>query len=203
MITRERSRQPKISELQVTLVVYQKVGTFDISMQHLIDMAIVQARKQLLHVALDLRHGEAHPRPVGEPGEVVVHVLEDHVDAPLVLVAVDWLSLLISLRAWGGDDLLELDNVLVVELLEDLDLPYRRDREAFALVVHADLLEGDDLVRLHLPRHVNLPVGSLADLLELLEAVDAAGAPRGVLFEVELPRRRHRHGFRSFPLPAR
>jgi serine protease inhibitor len=83
VVTRERSRQPKISELQVTLVVYQKVrpwkgstkynilaqqqpkghkiraevpkynNTFDISMQHLIDMAIVQARKQLLHVALD------------------------------------------------------------------------------------------------------------------------------------------------------
>lgn len=39
---------------------------------------------------LDLRHSEAHPWPVGEPGEVVVHVLEDHVDAPLVLVTVDY-----------------------------------------------------------------------------------------------------------------
>ena len=59
-------------------------------MQHLIDVAVVQACEQLLHVALDLRHGEAHPGPVGESGEVVVHVLEDHVDAPLVLVTIDY-----------------------------------------------------------------------------------------------------------------
>ena len=30
---------------------------------------------------------------------------------------------------WGGDDLLELDNVLVVKLLQDLDLAYGGDRE--------------------------------------------------------------------------
>lgn len=30
---------------------------------------------------------------------------------------------------WGGDDLLELDNVLVVELLQDLDLAYGGDGE--------------------------------------------------------------------------
>jgi hypothetical protein len=108
-----------------------------------------------------------------------------------------WLPLLISLWAWRGDDLLELDNVLVVELLQNLDLAYGRDGEAFALVVHADLLERDDLVRLRLLGHVNLPVGALADLLELLEAVDAAGAPRGGLVEVELAGRRHRHGRRN------
>lgn len=30
---------------------------------------------------------------------------------------------------WRGDDLLELDNVLVVELLQNLDLAYGRDGE--------------------------------------------------------------------------
>ena len=84
MITREWSCKAKISQLQVALIVYQKVGsykgsikyninkmriegirkartpaemcaanTFNISMQHLIDMAIVQARKQLPHVTLE------------------------------------------------------------------------------------------------------------------------------------------------------
>ena len=34
VITRERSRKPKISELQVTLVVYQKVRTWTGSIKH-------------------------------------------------------------------------------------------------------------------------------------------------------------------------
>jgi hypothetical protein len=42
-----------------------------------------------------------------------------------------------------------------------------------------------------------LPVGALADLFELFEAVDAAGAPGGGLVEVELPGGRHRHGRRN------
>lgn len=42
-----------------------------------------------------------------------------------------------------------------------------------------DLVEGDDLVHLCLPRHVDFPVGALADLIVLLEEVDAVGAPGG------------------------
>lgn len=146
-------------------------------MQHLIDMAIVQACKQLPHVTLNLWHSEPHSRPIGKTGEVMIHILENHVNAPLVLVTIDWLPLLVPLWAWGGDNLLELDDVLVVKLLQDLDLAYGSDRETLALVVHADLLERDNLVGAHLLRHVHLPVGTLADLLELFEAVDAAGAP--------------------------
>jgi len=146
-------------------------------MQNLVDMTIVQACKQLPHVTLNLRHSEPHSWPISKPGEIMVHILENHVNAPLVLVTVNWLPLLVPLWAWGGDDLLELDNVLVVKLLQDLDLAYGGDREPFALVVHADLLERDDLVGARLLRHVHLPVGALADLLELLEAVYAAGAP--------------------------
>ena len=171
-------------------------------MQNLIDMAIVKAREELLHVALNLWNGEAHPRLISQPSQVMVHVLKDHVNAPFVLVAIDLLPLLVSVRPWGCDDLLELDDVLVVQLLEDFDLADGRDREALALVVHADLLERDDLLGLRLLGHEHLPVCALADLLELLEAVDAAGAPRRVVVEVELPRRRRRHGFRRFPLAA-
>jgi len=146
-------------------------------MQHLIDMAIVQAGKQLPHVTLNLWHSEPHSWPIGKSGEVMIHILKDHVNAPLVLVTIDWLPLLISLWAWGRDNLLELDDVLVVKLLQDLDLAYGSNREALPLVVHADLLERNDLVGARLLRHVHLPIGALADLLELLKAVDAAGAP--------------------------
>jgi hypothetical protein len=35
----------------------------------------------------------------------------------------------VVVTTWGGDDLLELDNVLVVKLLQDFDLAYGGDRE--------------------------------------------------------------------------
>jgi len=146
-------------------------------MQHLIDMAIVQARKQLPHVTLNLWHSKPHSWPISKTSEVMIHILEDHVNAPLVLVTIDLLPLLISLWAWGGDNLLELDDVLVVKLLQDLDLAYSSNWEAFPLVVHSDLLKRHDLVGARLLGHVDLPIGALADLLELLKAVDAAGTP--------------------------
>jgi len=88
----------------------------------------------------------------------------------------------------------------VVQLLEDLNLADGCDREALSLVVHADLLERHDFLRLLLLRHEHLPVGALPDLLELFEAVDAAGAPRRRPVDVDLPRRRHRHGFRRLAM---
>ena len=84
-------------------------------MQDLIDVAIVKAGEELLHVALvhdtrsrpttrsnkyhhthtdgfylDLWNGEPHPRLISQPSQVMVHVLEDHVNAPFVLVVVDY-----------------------------------------------------------------------------------------------------------------
>lgn len=38
------------------------------------------------------------------------------------------------------------------------------DTYALALVIHADLLERDDLLRLRLPRHVHLPTNNAAGL---------------------------------------
>jgi hypothetical protein len=87
-------------------------------MQNLIDMAIVKAIKELPHVALvtyqtsdhdqhllptnnhhthtdgfylHLWYGESHPRPVCQPCQVMVHVIEDHVNASLVQVTLDYI----------------------------------------------------------------------------------------------------------------
>jgi hypothetical protein len=39
---------------------------------------------------LDLWNGEPHPRLISQPSQVMVHVLKDHVNAPFVLVAIDF-----------------------------------------------------------------------------------------------------------------
>jgi hypothetical protein len=92
-------------------------------MEHLIDMTIMQACKQLPHVTLEqdktvhhwiipsikslvatdgikviqldrelylnLWNSEAHPWPIRKPSQVMIHILEDHINASLVLVTLD------------------------------------------------------------------------------------------------------------------
>ena len=41
-----------------------------------------------------------------------------------------------------GDDFLQVDDVLVVELAQDLDLSDGRDRKAFLLILQPHLLQG-------------------------------------------------------------
>ena len=75
------------------------------------------------------------------------------------------------------DNLLEPDHVRVLEPLEQLDLPDRRDWEPFALVVHAHALERHERAVADVAGEVDLAVRALADLPELLVAVlDAAAA---------------------------
>ena len=79
------------------------------------------------------------------------------------------------------DNLLEPDHVRVLQPLEQLDLPDRRDREPFALVVHPHSLERDERPVADVASQVDLAVGPLADLPQLLVAVLDAAAPSPVL----------------------
>lgn len=54
-------------------------------MQHAVLVAICQPFKQLLHVTLNLRRRESCAR-IGQPREIVVAELHDHVDRPLAVV---------------------------------------------------------------------------------------------------------------------
>ena len=54
-------------------------------MQHAVLVAIRQPFKQLLHVTLNLRRRESCAR-IGQPREIVVAELHDHVDRPLAVV---------------------------------------------------------------------------------------------------------------------
>ena len=60
------------------------------------------------------------------------------------------------------------DNVWVLELLENADLPNRRAWDALVLGLQSDLLERNKLPRHAVARLVHHTVRALADLLDLL-----------------------------------
>mmetsp|Transcript_9431 Transcript_9431/g.22236 ORF Transcript_9431/g.22236 Transcript_9431/m.22236 type:complete len:483 (+) Transcript_9431:329-1777(+) len=173
----KRPRQAEICQLQLPLVVDQEVGAFDVAMQHAVLVAICQPFKQLLHVTLNLRRRESCAR-IGQPREIVVAELHDHVDRPLAVVV---------LACFGRHNLLQLHDVFVVQHLENLDLPDRRHGEPFLLVVHTHPLQSHDLPRHLIPGLVHLPVRPLPHLLHLLVDLDVARAARGVGHVRRLP----------------
>jgi mannose-1-phosphate guanylyltransferase len=66
MVTKNpHCRKLKINQYDTDESTERKVrSTFDITMENLIDMAVMEASQQLSHVALDLRYREAHSRPI-------------------------------------------------------------------------------------------------------------------------------------------
>ena len=63
----------------------------------------------------------------------MLHKVKDQVERPLVLAKVDGLLFV-------GDDFLELDDVLVLDLAQDLDLSDGGDWETLFLVLETNLL---------------------------------------------------------------
>lgn len=125
-------------------------------------MAVLQPRQQLVHIALNLWLSELDVRTGDEPGEVVLHVLEDKVEAA---------------GHAGGDEAIDLDDAGVVETAEDEDLA-GHEADALGLeVVEANLLESHDLAAQRVPRLVHVAVRALPDLVDLLEGVGAARGP--------------------------
>ena len=61
--------------------------TLDVAVQDLLGVAVGQALEELLHVALDLRHGELLAG-IGEAGQVVLKEFHHHVNGALALVVV-------------------------------------------------------------------------------------------------------------------
>ena len=76
--------------------------------------------------------GELDEARVEQTHQVVLHEVEHQVEGALVLAEVHRLLLV-------RHDLPQLDDVLVLELPQDLDLPDRSDGETLLLVLQADL----------------------------------------------------------------
>ena len=77
--------------------------TFDVPVQDLVLVHVVDAIEELLHVTLNVRLGELHAGRVEEPRKVMVHVFKNHVHAvrvagvlpgPVVSLAFAYLAVL-------------------------------------------------------------------------------------------------------------
>lgn len=63
-------------------VVEQDVGAFDVSVQEVVLMAVVQTLHQLPHEAADVLVGELDQARLQQAHQVVVHVLKHQVESP-------------------------------------------------------------------------------------------------------------------------
>lgn len=99
--------QPKVRQLEDAFVVNEKVGAFDIAVENVLLVTEEQSFEQLFHVAFDLSLGEVVGiGRVHQAREVVIHVLEDKVNASFSFVVV-----------FGSHDLFQSDDVLMPQFL--------------------------------------------------------------------------------------
>ena len=129
----------EVTDLQVAVCVEEEVAGLEVPMKHIGAVDELEPAEDLVDEVLAVVVREAL---VGADDlvEVGVHELVDHVDV---------LELLPGGRR---QDVLERDHVLVGEVLKELDLPERPLGVHDVLKRLADLLDGDLLVCLHVPR---------------------------------------------------
>lgn len=136
-----------------SLVIHKNVAAFDVAMQKVLLVTILQSPQQLLHDARNVNLLELNLLVLHQAHQIVLHVLKDEVESAAVLAEVDRLLLV-------GDDLAELHDVLVVQLTENFDFSNGRDWKPFLLVFEADFLQRHDLFGIEIACLVYLPIGT-------------------------------------------
>jgi hypothetical protein len=130
--------QPEIGNLQYPSVVDEQVCCLHVAVQDLVGVQVRTPFKKLLHIAFDLRLREMYIWIFEETGQVMIHVRCDH----------EHRGFLARVLGSFHRHFFQLEDVEVVKLLQQLDLPKSSDGKAIFLIVHQDLLEGHNLSRL-------------------------------------------------------
>ena len=78
------SGEPEISDLEITLIIYQKVLWFEISMQNSVSVTILNAFSQLMDEGPDLLICECSSSLFQVLLEVVFHILKDQIEDIIV-----------------------------------------------------------------------------------------------------------------------
>jgi len=119
----ERARQPKVRDLEAPVLRDEQVLGLQVPVHAPAHVAEAQAPQHLERVRFHEHRVQRAVARVQEPFQVLVEELEDQVEAPVVL-----------------EDVLEGDDVRVLELLEERDLPERGRRHTLVLELEPDLL---------------------------------------------------------------
>jgi hypothetical protein len=77
----EEGGEAEVGDPERAVVADEEVGSLDVPVEDSPGVAVAQALEDLGHEAFDLRLRESLSRERGEAGEVVLHVLEDEVEA--------------------------------------------------------------------------------------------------------------------------
>lgn len=160
----ERSSQSEVGEFQVAFTVNQKILRLQIPMEDPVAVAVTDPFHQLGHELLDHCISQtqvlAHRRAVGKG--FATSTLTDRKSLHVFLqIKVEEFEDEIEFVTIGMDDIEELDDVGVVHLLQQGDLPNGGAGDAFILGLQANLLQGDDPIGMgELASLVNNTVGT-------------------------------------------
>lgn len=105
----------------------------------------------------------------------MIHVRSDHEHARLLACALGSLD----------SHLFQFENIDMIQLLEEFDLSKGGDREAIFLVMHEDLLEGNDLTGLLRPRLRNFAERAFSEFAYIIILLDLGAATKSGLAVVQ------------------
>ena len=158
--------QAKVGQLEPSVARYEQVLRLEVAVHDAAGVAEGQPADALEEVGLDQVRGEHAVDGFHVLLEVLVEELEDEVEL-----------------AVGLDAVLELDDVVVLELPEEADLPQGRGGDALVLDLETDALQSDDLVVGPVPGLVDHAVRALTEvrawLFDFLVAVSNRRAEDG------------------------
>eukprot|EP00051_Salpingoeca_urceolata_P034199 m.23969 g.23969 ORF g.23969 m.23969 type:complete len:384 (-) comp7346_c0_seq1:76-1227(-) len=146
----KRASEPKICELHGTATVNEQVLWLKVAVQHAVRVAKLDAKQQLVHVALD-EHAVETLRQVHVLFEILVEKLKHQVELVLRM-----------------DHFHQPDNVGVVELLEKRDLPDGGAWDTLVLGLQFDFLQGHKVIGANNLCLVHCTVRALPNLLNLV-----------------------------------
>mmetsp|Transcript_36223 Transcript_36223/g.116326 ORF Transcript_36223/g.116326 Transcript_36223/m.116326 type:complete len:292 (-) Transcript_36223:213-1088(-) len=125
---RERAREPKVAKLQRAVARDQQVLWFDVTMDHVVGVAVFDRAQQLPQALLGLERIHAIRVPLEVLENRPLNKLKDEVQLAL---APEYLN--------------QVDDVIVFKLLEDPDLAQRRLPDLFVLIRLFELLDRHNL----------------------------------------------------------
>ena len=143
--------ETKIGELKVALLVNEQVLRLEVTVQDTMAVAVAHALDELRHETLD--HGLAEPQRL----QVRRRAIRQRLAAPavrhrqrlhvLLEIQIQKLKHQVQLVPIGVHNVEQPHNVRVIHLLQQRDFANRRRGYALVFGLQADLLEGDDPVR--------------------------------------------------------
>jgi hypothetical protein len=145
------SGEAPIRNLQFTVLANKDIGGFQISVNDIIHVHVMRAFEKLARPGLDVILGEPDFIRLEYPRKVVFMVFKDHVDIPRD-------TFILSILFLGGNDFLQLDNVLMGQFLQDGNFPNGRDWKPVLLLLGIDALERHNFLRLLIHSHEHAPV---------------------------------------------